>query len=139
MDNTVLQVNDVTDLMAIVALIFAAFMVGMSIVIFFYYIQKKHKYMTHIALMSLSYLILASLVAGAMNFRVFYAGQSRLYASVLAVIACALGFAGLMLIFNRRRNDLARDLARSEFLNRLKEKGHLTDDAIKTVENDIGE
>lgn len=133
MNETVLQINDATDVLAIIALIFGAFMIGMSVVILVFYLQRKHRYLTHIALMALSYLIMVLLVAGAMNFRVFYNGAARFYASIAAVIACIMGFVGLMLIFNRRN----KTLVMHEVLDELKNKGHLTDDAKKEAEEEI--
>ena len=51
-------------------------LLAVSIIIVFHYSQ--HRQMRHIALVSISYVILTALVAGAMIFRIFYDGPYRM-------------------------------------------------------------
>jgi uncharacterized membrane protein YdcZ (DUF606 family) len=104
MDGEAMQV--IPDVIGTITLVFCAYVVGTSIVLAIYYARREHKYLRHIALMATSYSILVGLVAGSVNFRIFYEGQSRVVASLVALVACFLGLVGLILISRRRKTNV---------------------------------
>lgn len=80
----------------------ACFLLGLSIVIFIYYATHKHKHQVHIALMSASFLLLTFLVAFAVNFRIFYEGDTRVIGIGLTCAAFLMADYGLIRMWHRR-------------------------------------
>jgi hypothetical protein len=89
-----------------VAIATAALQVGVvlavSIIIVLYY--ARHRNMGHIALVSLSYIILTTLVSGAVLYQIFYDGWSRVVAIIASLVAFTLGDVALWKVWHSRRD-----------------------------------
>ena len=83
-------------------------LLAVSIIIVFHYSQ--HRQMRHIALVSISYVILTALVAGAMIFRIFYDGPYRMYAVAMGLVAFLLGDYALWAVWQNRNSTTSQEL-----------------------------
>lgn len=89
------------NLVSFLAALQVGILLAMSVGILFYY--SRHRAMGHIALVAISYILLTTLVAGAMIFRVFYEGTPRTVGMVMALIAFITGDYSLWKVWHNRR------------------------------------
>lgn len=101
-----MTVETFTDIVAWTAFPFGCFVIGVSVVIFAYYLTQGHRYFLHIALMSISYTKMSTLLVLTINYRIFYDGWPRFIGAVILLTAFIEGIVGLLLIFKRRAKDI---------------------------------
>lgn len=76
----------------------------------FYYATHRSTIFPALTLISLSYLMFAILLIAAINFRVFYEGESRFYAAIGMLCSFIIGLVGIGLLFRRRKEALTTTL-----------------------------
>lgn len=114
----------------IIAAVQTGVLFAASIVILIYYSQSRN--MRHIALVALSYMMLTTLVASAVIFRVFYGGTPRFISVVFALTAFGLGDYAIWSVWANRR--VVQEL---KDLQHLDDLAHKNESRLDTVEAEL--
>lgn len=92
--------EEFTDAVAFGSYIFAAYAVGIKVVLLYYYLSDWRTLMPRI-LIGLSHITLMILTVMSLNFRIFLGGDSRFYGSIAASFAFIVAAVGLTLMVRR--------------------------------------
>jgi hypothetical protein len=114
----------------LLAFLQAGAVLALSIVIVLYY--ARHRNMGHIALVSLSYIILTALVSGAVMYQIFYDGWTRVVAIIAALTAFTLGDLALWKVWHNRK-----DLKEAQEMREVQDKLHETCERLAEIEIEL--
>lgn len=95
--------------------------IGLSIVTLIHY--ARHRSMAHIALVATSYILLTTLVAGAVVFQIFYSGWTRLAGIIIAMITFGLGDIAIWKVWHSRTHGM-NEKELKEMNERLDRQSH---------------